>query len=60
MTQKETNRLHLQRLFPFLQTDYRKLNKSELKNLKTLKELFGDAETNLERLNIVFKYQSLI
>lgn len=60
MTQKETTQIHFKRMFPFLITDYRRVNKRELKSLKTLKELFGDAETDLEKLTIVFKYQSII
>jgi hypothetical protein len=60
MTQKETNRLHLQRLFPVLQKDYRKLDKKELKNPETLKQLFGDAEKDFDKLTLIYKYQSLI
>jgi hypothetical protein len=60
MTHNETNRLHLQRLFPFLQTDYRKLDKKELNKKETLKELFGDAETDFTKLIVIFEYQRLI
>jgi hypothetical protein len=60
MTAKETTRMHLHRLFPYLKTEYRKLYKKELRKKETLKELFGDAETNLEKLKVIFDYQNLL
>jgi hypothetical protein len=60
MTQKETQRMHLRRFFPYLKIEYRKLDKKELRKKETLKELFGDAETNLEKLKVVFNYQNLL
>ena len=60
MTQKETTRTHLRRFFPYLKIEYRKLDKKELRKKETLKELFGDAETNLEKLKVIFNYQNLL
>jgi hypothetical protein len=60
MTAKETTRTHLRRFFPYLKTEYRKLEKKELRKKETLKELFGDAETNIEKLKVVFDYQNLL
>jgi len=57
MTDKK---IHLRRFFPYLKTEYRKLNKKELKKKETLKELFGDAESNIEKLKVIFDYQNLL
>ena len=57
MTDKK---IHLRRFFPYLKTEYRKLNKKELRKKETLKELFGDDETNIEKLKVVFDYQNLL
>lgn len=56
---KETNRIHLRRLFPFLKNEFRKINKSELNKIEVLHELFGSKETDLEKLKILFNYQSI-
>ena len=53
-------KLHLRRFFPYLKTEYRKLDKKELRKKETLKELFGDDETNIEKLKVVFDYQNLL
>jgi len=55
-----THKLHLRRFFPYLKTEYRKLDKKELKKKETLKELFGDAETNIEKLKVIFDYQNIL
>jgi len=60
MTTKETIRMHYRRFFPYLKTEYRKLDKKELKKQETLKELFGDAETNIQKLKVIFDYQNLL
>jgi hypothetical protein len=60
MTANETKKIHLCRFFSYLKTEYRKLEKKELKKKETLKELFGDAETNLEKLKVIFDYQNLL
>ena len=60
MTQKETNRVHLKRLFPFLNNEYRPLDKKELTKITTLHELFGPTETDMEKLKVIFEYQNLI
>jgi len=60
MTTKETQRMHLRRFFPYLKIEYRKLDKKELKKTETLKELFGDAERNMEKLKVIFDYQNLL
>ena len=57
--QKETHRIHLKRLFPFLSQEFRQLNKSELNKLEVLHELFGSKETDLEKLKVLFNYQSI-
>ena len=57
MTDKK---IHLRRFFPYLKTEYRKLDKKELRKKETLKELFGDDETNIEKLKVVFDYQNLL
>ena len=57
MTDKK---IHLRRFFPYLKTEYRKLDKKELKKKETLKELFGDAETNIEKLKVIFDYQNFL
>ena len=57
--QRETNRMHLKRFFPFLKKEYRQLNKTDLKSEKVLKELFGDKEDDLNKLKVVYEYQSI-
>lgn len=57
MTEKK---MHLRRFFPYLKVEYRKLDKKELKKTETLKELFGNDETNIQKLKVVFDYQNLI
>jgi len=57
MTDKK---IHLRRFFPYLKTQYRKLDKKEVKKKETLKELFGDEETNIEKLKVIFDYQNLL
>ena len=57
MTDKK---IHLRRFFPYLKTEYRKLDKKELKKKETLKELFGDAETNIQKLKVIFDYQNFL
>lgn len=58
--EKKTNRLHLIRIFPFLKNTYRKLEQKELNDLKVLHEIFGETETDLTKLKVVFEYQNLI
>lgn len=60
MTTKEKTRMHLRRFFPYLKVEYRKLDKKELKKTDTLKELFGNDETNIQKLKVIFDYQNLI
>ena len=57
---KETNRIHLRRLFPFLKNDYRTLDKKDLNNKETLHEIFGESETDFTKLEVIFNYQSII
>jgi hypothetical protein len=56
----KAQKIHLRRFFPYLKVEYRKLDKKELKKKETLKELFGENETNIEKLKVVFDYQNLI
>ena len=57
---RENNRLHLKRLFPYLHKEYRTIEKSELNKIETLKELFGDGETDFQKLKVIFLYQTVI
>ena len=57
--QRETNRMHLKRFFPFLKKEYRIINKADTKSEKVLKELFGDKEADLNKLKAVHEYQSI-
>lgn len=57
--QKETTRIHLRRLFPFLKKEYRKLDSKELKKLDVLHELFGSDEKSLVKLKVVYEYQNI-
>lgn len=50
-------RNNLKRIFPFLAFEYRQLKENELKNEKVLKELFGENENDLHKLEVVYKYQ---
>lgn len=51
-------REHLIHFFPFLNKEFRKLDKKELKNEKTFKELFPNEETDLSKLRTLYKYQN--
>lgn len=57
--QKETNRIHLRRLFPYLRKEYRKINKTDLNKKEVLHELFGEQETDLAKLKVLFTYQAI-
>ena len=57
--QRETNRKHLKRFFPFLHKEFRTLDKKELNKIEVLNELFGPAETDLHKLKVVFDYQAI-
>ena len=57
--QRETNRMHLKRFFQKIKKEYRQLNKTDLKSEKVLKELFGDKEDDLNKLKVVYEYQSI-
>ena len=56
---KETNRIHLRRLVPYLKKEYRTLDKKELTKIETLNELFGAEENDISKLKVVFDYQSI-
>lgn len=56
---KETNRIHLRRLFPYLNIDYRQLDKKEINKIETLHEIFGKSETDIEKLTVIFNYQAI-
>ena len=57
--QRETNRIHLKRFFPFLNKTYKPLVKADLKKAEVLKELFGDQEKDFNKLKAVYEYQSI-
>lgn len=44
--------------YPFLRNEFRTLKQNELKSEKVLKELFGDEETDLNKLAVVYAYQN--
>ena len=54
---KETTRLHLKRLYPFLKTEYRAIEKKELESKSVFTELFGDIPFDENRLKVLFLYQ---
>lgn len=49
---------HLIHFFPFLNREFRKLDKKELKSEKTFKELFPNEETDFSKLRTLYKYQN--
>lgn len=48
---------HLKMFFPFLRKEFRPILRTELKNKEVLKELFGENETDLNKLNTIYEYQ---
>lgn len=55
---KRDTRLHLKRLFPFLETPYRTITEKESKSKEVFKELFGDEPFDAEKLRRLFLYQN--
>jgi hypothetical protein len=53
---KQRNLEHYQ---PFLKRKFRAVLKTELKDAKVLKELFGENETEFYKLEAVYAYQNL-
>jgi len=49
----------LKNYHPFLRNEFRVVLKAELKSDKVLKELFGEKETELYKLEAVYAYQNL-
>lgn len=49
---------HLKRLFPFLENEYRKINKDELKSKDVFTELFPGEDFDAEKLRRLFLYQN--
>jgi len=49
---------HLLHFFPFLRTEFRKLDKKELKSEKTFKELFPNESIDFSKLRTLYKYQN--
>ena len=48
-------------MFPFLKTEFKPLNESDLSNPEILQELFpGESETNTYKLRAVYEYQQAI
>jgi len=48
---------HLLHFFPFLRTDFRKLEESELQSEETFKELFPNDVVELWKLRTIYVYQ---
>jgi hypothetical protein len=55
---KETTRLHLRRLYPFLKQEFRTITKKEIDSEKVFKELFGEVPFDSNLLQILFAYQN--
>lgn len=55
----ETHRIHLKRLFPFLEKEYRKLDKKELSKVEVLHELFGNKENDISKLKAIYEFQNI-
>jgi len=49
---------HLLHFFPFLRTDFRKLEESELQSEETFKELFPNDAVELWKLRTIYVYQN--
>ena len=58
--EKSENQLHLRRILPFLEKDYRVVKKEELKSKEVFKELFGDIDFDSNMLNQLYTYQNEI
>lgn len=54
---KETTRLHLRRLYPFLKNEYRIIDKKEIGSKEVFTELFGDIPYDENHLKVLFLYQ---
>ena len=48
---------HLKYFVPFLEGTFRPLDKNELKNKETFKELFGDEPFNEDKLKAIYEFQ---
>jgi hypothetical protein len=49
----------LKQYHPFLRSEFRTVLKNELKSEKVLKELFGESETELYKLEAVYAFQNI-
>lgn len=60
---KDLGKVHtkdfLKQFHPFLRNEYRAVLENELESDKVLKELFGENETELYKLQAVYAYQNL-
>ncbi len=54
---KEHVKANLTRLFPFLNSSFRIINKDEINSKKVLSEIFGDTETDMIKLYAIYKFQ---
>jgi hypothetical protein len=54
---KQHTKDYLASFYPFLRNDFRELKANELKSEKVLKELFGEDETDFNKLAVVYEYQ---
>jgi hypothetical protein len=53
--------VNLVSIFPFLKTEFKTLNESDLSNPEILQELFpGESETNTYKLRAIYEYQQAI
>ena len=55
---KETTRLHLRRLYPFLNQEFRTITKKEIDSEKVFTELFGEVPFDSNLLQVLFAYQN--
>jgi len=55
---KQYSKDFLVNYYPFLRNEFRVLKQNELKSEKVLKELFGENETDLNKLQVVYAFQN--
>jgi hypothetical protein len=54
---KSHTKEHLNRFFPFLSKEFRKIEAEELQSEETFRELFGEEELDLNKLRVIYEFQ---